>query len=143
MLIALALLLLLLLEQFVVPNFLFRIKDGAKLFSGLLQLLADFRLNRLHEFLRALLARSNDFVDLFLLVCCQGQLACNPPQELNSDAPGGDRLNTAISLAMLRPRWSRNGIFYQQPASHYPSAENDDRREYDLPGVHQMESDAC
>ena len=100
MLIALALLLLLLLEQFVVTDFLFRIKDSAKLFSGLLQLLADFRLNRLHEFLRAFLARSDDFVDLFLLVCCQGQLAFNSPQELNSDAAGGDRLNSAIRRAV-------------------------------------------
>jgi len=143
MLIALALLLLLLLEQFVVPDFLFRIKDGAKLFSGLLQLLADFWLNRLHQFLRAFLARSDDFVDLFLLVCREGQLAFNPPQELNSDAAGGDRLNTAISLAMLGTRWARNGIFYQQTASHYPSAKNDDGRENDLPGVHQIESEAC
>ena len=143
MLIALALLLLLLFEQFVVPDFLFRVKDSAKLFSGLLQLLADFGLNRLHQFLRALLARSNNFVDLFLLVCGQGQLALNPPQELNSDAASGDRLNTAISLAMLGTRWGRNGIFYQQTASHNTSPENDDRRENDFPGVHQMESDAC
>src|SRR5580765_2518046 len=48
-LIALALLLLLLFEQFVVADFLLRIQNGAKLFSGLLQLLADFRLNRLHQ----------------------------------------------------------------------------------------------
>ena len=67
MLIALALLLLLL-EQFVESNSLFGIKHGAKLFSGLLQFLANFGLNRFHQLLRALLAGGEDFVDLLLLV---------------------------------------------------------------------------
>jgi len=67
MLLALALLLLLL-EQFVEAHFLFRIEDGAKLFSGLLQFFTDFWLNRLHQFLRAFLAGGDDFVDLLLLV---------------------------------------------------------------------------
>lgn len=48
MLIALALLLLLL-QQFVESDFLLRIEDGSKLFFGLLQLFADYRLDRLHD----------------------------------------------------------------------------------------------
>ena len=49
MLFALTLLLLLLLEQFVESDFLFRIKHGAKLFPGLLQFFTDFRLDWLHD----------------------------------------------------------------------------------------------
>src|SRR6266850_968183 len=141
-LIALALLLLLL-QQFVEANFLLRIEDGAKLFFGLLQLLTDFGLKRLHEFLRALLAGGDDFVDLLPLVGRQVQVAFDAAQELDSDAASRDWLDSAVSLPMLGARRRLNGVLHQQAAGHHASAENDDCRENDLPGVHQMESDAC
>jgi hypothetical protein len=141
-LIALALLLLLL-QQFVEANFLLRIENGTKLLSGLLQFLADFRLNRLHEFLRALLAGGDDFVDLLPLVGREVQVAFDAAQEFDSNAASRDWLDSAISLPMWWARRRLNGVLDQQTAGNYASAKNDDCREDDFPGVHQIESDAC
>jgi hypothetical protein len=141
MLLALALLLLLL-EQFVEANFLFRIEDGAKLFAGLLQFFTDFRLNRLHDLFRTLLAGSQYFIHLFALVGGQVQITFRSTQEFDSNAPGRNGLDGAVGLTM----WARrclNGVFHQQAAGDDASAENDDGRKDDLPGVHQIESDAC
>jgi len=143
MLIALSLLLLLL-EQFVEADLLLGIEDRAKLFPGLLQFFANFGRHRFHDFFRALLAGGNDFVDLLALISREGQVAFNPAQKFDSKTACGDRLNGTIALGVLGTRRGLGGrIFDKQPAGHHARAENDDSRENDFPGVHQMESEAC
>lgn len=92
MLIPLALLLLLL-QQFIKTDFLLGIEDGAKLFFGLLQFFANFWVHRLHDFLRPFLAGGDDFVDLFALVGCEGQVAFDAAQKFDSKTSGGDGLS--------------------------------------------------
>jgi hypothetical protein len=111
MLIALVLLLLLL-EQVVEADFLLRIQNGSKLFPCLLQFLANLGSDWLHYFPAVFLAVTDDFVGLFALIRSEIQVAFGAPQEFDSYATSGDRLNS-INLRMLRVRWRLDGIFYQ------------------------------
>jgi hypothetical protein len=144
MLLALALLLLLF-QQLVEADFLLGIQNGAKLFAGLLQFFTDFRLNRFHDLFRTLLAGGQYFIDLLALLGCQVQVAFCSAQKFDSNAAGGDGLNTiTLSSTLTRLVNGRLGcVLDDQGARYDASAENDDGRKDDLPGVHQMESDAC
>jgi len=111
MLIALVLLLLLL-EQLVEADFLLGIQNRTKLFPCLLQFLANFGSDRLHDFPAVFLAVTDDFVDLFALIRSEIQVAFGTPQEFDSYATSGNRLNST-NLRMLRVRWRLDAVFYE------------------------------